>query len=99
MWEVYKGWKEVEPLSSLPPSPFQGFWQFFKGGDIYLKALHAEDASYLGGSGDLFPQEIVKKRTLRNAVSRVSGTKNQFPREGGSSLKLSLKSKILNEIG
>ena len=25
--------------------------------------------------------------------------KNQFPREGGSSLKLSLKSKILNEIG
>ena len=64
----------MEPLSFLPPSPFQGFRQFFKGGDIYLKALDAEDASYLGGSGDLFPQEIFKKRTLRNAVSRVSGT-------------------------
>jgi len=64
----------VEPLSSLPPSPFQGFGQFFKGGDIYLKALDAEGASYLGGSGDMFPQEIFKKRTLRNAVSRFSGT-------------------------
>ena len=74
MWEVYKGWKKVEPLSSLAPSPFQGFRQFFKRGDIYLKALDAEDASYLGGSGDMFPQEIFKKRTLRNAVSRVSGT-------------------------
>ena len=74
MWEVYKGWKKVEPLSSLPPSPFQGFRQFFKGGNIYLKALDAEDASYLGGSGDMSPQEICKKRTLRNAVSRVSGT-------------------------
>ena len=39
-----------------------------------MKALDAEDASYLGGSGDMFPQEICKKRTLRNAVSRVSGT-------------------------
>ena len=74
MWEVYKGWKEVEPLSSLPPSPFHGFRQFFKGGNIYLTALDAEDASYLGGSGDMFPREIFKKRTLRNAVSRVSGT-------------------------
>ena len=54
----------MEPLSSLPPSPFQGFRQFFKGGDIYLKALDAEDASYLGGSGNMFPQEIFKKRTL-----------------------------------
>lgn len=64
----------MEPLSSLPPSPFHGFRQFFKGGDIYLKALDAEDASYLGGAGDMFPREICKKRTLRNAVSRVSGT-------------------------
>ena len=64
----------MEPLSSLPPSPFQGFRHFFKGGNIYLKALDAEDASYLGGSGDMFPWEIFKKRTLRNAVSRVSGS-------------------------
>ena len=41
---------------------------------MYLKALDAEDVSYLGGSGDMFSQEIFKKRTLRNAVSRVSGT-------------------------
>ena len=66
--------KKKEPLSSLPPSPFQGFRQFFKGGNIYLKALDIEDASYLGGSGDMFPRGICKKRTLRNAVSRVSGT-------------------------
>ena len=39
-------------------SPFQGFRQFFKGGNIYLKALDAEDASYLGGSGDMSPREI-----------------------------------------
>ena len=64
----------MEPLSSLPASPFQGFRQFFKGGNIYLKALDIEDASYLGGSGDMSPREICKKRTLRNAVSRVSGT-------------------------
>ena len=64
----------MEPLSSLPPSPFQGFRQFFKRGDIYLKALDAEDASYLGASGAMFPREIFKKGTLRNAVSRVSGT-------------------------
>ena len=64
----------MEPLSSLPPSPFQGFRQFFKGGNIYLKALDAEDASYLGASGAMFPREICKKRTLRYAVSRVSGT-------------------------
>ena len=71
---MYKGLKKVEPLPSLPFSPFQGFRQFFKRGDMYLKALDAEDASYLGGSGDMFPREIFKKRTLRNAVSRVSGT-------------------------
>ena len=64
----------MEPLPSLSPSPFQGFRQFFKGGDIYLKALDAEDVSYLGGSDYMFPREICKKRTLRNAVSRVSGT-------------------------
>ena len=74
MWEVYKGWKKVEPLPSLPPSPFQGFRQLFKRGDMYLKALDTEDASYLGASGAMFPREICKKRTLRNAVSRVSGT-------------------------
>ena len=64
----------MEPLSSLPPSPFHGFRHFFKGGNVYLTALDAEDVSYLGGSGDMFPREIFKKRTLRNAVSRVSGT-------------------------
>ena len=41
---------------------------------MYLKALDAEDVSYLEGSWDMFSQEIFKKRTLRNAVSRVSGT-------------------------
>ena len=64
--------KKKEPLSSLPPSPFHGFRK--KRRDIYLKVLDTEDASYLGGSGDMFPREICKKRTLRNAVSRVSGT-------------------------
>ena len=36
-----------------------------------------------------------QNRTLRNAVSSVS----QFPRQGWSALKFSLKSKILNENG
>lgn len=90
MWEVYKGWKEVEPLSSLPPSPFQGFWQFFKGGDVYLKALDAEDVSYLGGSGGMFPLEIFKKEHSEMLFPEFLEPKNQFPREGGSSLKLSL---------
>ena len=66
--------KKKEPLSFLPPSPFQGFRQFLKGGNIYLKALDIKDASYLGGSDYMFPREIFKIRTLRNAVSRVSGT-------------------------
>ena len=87
----------MEPLSSLPPSPFQGFRQFFKGGNIYLKALDAEDASYLGGS--CFPGKSLKKEHSEMLFPEFLEPKNQFPREGWSSLKLSLESKILNEIG
>ena len=52
------------------------------------------------------PPGNFKNRTLRNAVSIVFGKgvlpprpKNQFPRQGWSSIKFSLKSKLLSEIG
>ena len=54
-------------LITLPPPPTQGFLQVFKLADIYLKALDAnffwgrkEGASYLGGSGGMFPGKFVK---------------------------------------
>ena len=73
-------------------------------------ALHAstKGASYLGGSGGMFPQEIFKiehSETLfpsfleREYPPPPPGPKNQFPRQGWSSLKFSLKSKIFSEIG
>ena len=47
------------------------------------------------GSGGMVPQEIFKKRTLRNVVAFLE-SKYQFPRKGWSSLKSSLKVKIVN---
>ena len=43
----------------------------------------------------MLPQEIFKKKHLETFLE----TKNQFPRQGWSSLKLSLKSKIFQENG
>ena len=68
----------------------QGFRQFCKVADIYLKApdgkffgaarrlTSAEDASYLGESGACSSRKFLKYRTLRNAVSRVSGTQESI---------------------
>ena len=73
----------MEPFSSLPPSPFHGFRQFFKGGNIYLKALDAEDVSYLGGSGDMFPREICKKEHSEMLFSEFLEPRISFPGKAG----------------
>ena len=44
----------------------------------------------------MLPQEIFKKE---HSETLFLETKNQFPRQGWSSLKLSLKSEIFNENG
>ena len=41
----------------------------------------------------------LKEKTLRNVVPVFLETKNQFPRQGWSSLKFSLTSNIFNENG
>ena len=49
-----------------------------------------------GGSGGMLPQEIFKKEHSETLFPALE-TKYQFPRQGQSSLKFSLKSKIFNE--
>ena len=51
-----------------------------------------------GGSGGMLPQEIFKKEHSETLFPALE-TKYQFPRQGQSSLKFSLKSKMLNENG
>ena len=82
----------------------QSFQQLFKLADIYLKAPDAkffgaarrlpsaEGASYLVGPGGMLPQQIFK-------IKHTETPKNQFPTQGWSPLKFSIKSKILTEIG
>ena len=70
-------------------------------------ALHAstKGASYLGGSGACSSREFLKQNTQKRCFHRFwkgstpPGPKNQFPRQGWSSLKFSLKSKIFSEVG
>ena len=47
----------------------------------------------------MFPQEIFKKEHRETLYPAFLETKYQFPRQGWSSLKFSLKSKIFNENG
>ena len=54
--------------------------------------LASADASYPGGSGGMLPRKVIEH-------SETPETKNLFPRQGWSSLKFSLKSKIFNENG
>ena len=87
----------------------QGFRQFSKVADIIPKApdvtflaVHlasAEGASYLGGSGGMSPQGIFKIEHSETLFPAFLETKNQFPRQGWSSLKFFLKSKIFNANG
>ena len=58
-----------------------------------------ESASYLGGSGGMFPQEIFKIEHSEMLFPAFLETKYQFPRQGWNSLKFSLKSEIFNESG
>ena len=70
-------------------------------------ALHVstKGASYLGGSGGMFLQGIFKTEHSETLFPSFlereysPGPKNQFLRQGWSSLKFSLKSKIFSEIG
>ena len=52
-------------------------------------ALHAstKGASYLGGSGGMFPQEIFKIEHSETPFSAFLEPEIQFPRKGWSSLK------------
>lgn len=52
-------------------------------------ALHAstKGASYLGGSGGMFPQEIFKIEHSETLFSAFLEPEIQFPRKGWSSLK------------
>ena len=59
----------MEPLSSLPPSSFQGFRQFFKGGDIYLKAL---DASLTAHN-----KMAAVKKSMRNNIIKMKLTEEK----------------------
>ena len=53
----------------------------------------------LGGSGGMLPQEIFKTDLSETLFPAFLETKYQFPRQGWSSVKFSLKSKIFNENG
>ena len=53
----------------------------------------------LGWFGGMLPQEIFKKEHSETLFPASLETKYQFPRQGWSSLKFSLKSKIFNENG
>ena len=83
----------------------QSFPQFFKLTDIYLKAPDAkcfgaarclpsaDGASYLVGVwGAYSPLEIFK-------IEHTETPKTQFPTQGWSSLKFSIKRKFFNGIG
>ena len=62
--------------------------------------MSGESASYQKGSGSMLPQEFKKKNENTETLFPVLlETKYQFPRQGWSSLKFSLNSKIFNENG
>ena len=87
----------------------QGFQQFCEVVDMFVKA---PDMTYfwcckapfthlkhelLGGSEGMLPQEMFKKEHSETLFPVFLETRYQFPRQGWSSLKFSLKSKIFNE--
>ena len=83
----------------------QGFRQFCKVADIFLKApdvtfpCERRKRELPRGSGGIPPHEIFKIEHSETLFPAFLETKKQFPRQGWSSLKLSLKSRIFNENG
>ena len=85
----------------------QGFRQFCKVVDILVKAPDVthfwhRKAPFEGLKCELprgVPKEIKKKKHSETFFPAFLETKYQSPRQGWSSLKFSLKSKIFNENG
>ena len=91
----------------------QGFQQFCRVADMFVKALDItyfwhrkalfERLNHKlpggGGSGGMLTQEIFRKEHSETLFPAFLETKYQFPMQGWSSLKFSLKSKIFHENG
>ena len=67
--------------------------------DAGRRLTSAEGASYLGGVWGRASPGNFKNRTLRNAVSSISGTQESVSQQGLSSREILLKSKIFNKNG
>ena len=89
---------------------WQGFRQFCKVADMFVEVL---DVTYFWrrkapferlkrelprGSGGMLPQKICEKEHSETLFPAFLDTKYQFPRQGWSSLKFSLKAKYLMEM-
>ena len=89
----------------------QGFQQFYKVAGIFLKVpdmkdcdaarclVRAKGVSYLAWSWGMSPKENFKIEHSEMPLPAFLGPRNQFPRQGSSSLKFSLKSRLINENG